>query len=366
MRVLIVRLSALGDVIQGLPCLVALKESFPDWRISWLTEAPNAAVLDGHPHLDRLFLLDRGWRRGVAPLNPVNLGRGGSNALAVWSALRRARFDLAIDLQGLFKSGLWTFLSGAPRRLGHGGTREYADRFLTEIVSRRPTFDPAYPLIERYLDPARHLGADPSKARYVLPPPTEAALAEADRLLGPPPSLRPLIGVCPWSAWPSKNWPLPHWRALAAALAREARVLILGGAENAADAAAAFSDTEGAEDLVGRTPLPVLAELLRRCRLVIGPDSGPLHLANATNAPKVLMLFGATSRRRSGPWGAVHRALARDLDCQPCFKRICPLGHFACLRELAPERVLDMAREMLSESPKRSSLRPSFSPKTSS
>lgn len=360
MRVLIVRLSALGDVIQGLPCLVALKESFPDWRISWLTETPNAAVLDSHPCLDRLFLLERGWRRGVAPLNPVHLSRGGSNALTVWNALRRARFDLAIDLQGLFKSGLWTYLSGAPRRLGHGGTREFADRFLTEIVSRRPTFDPAYPLIDRYLDPARHLGADPSKARYVLPPPTEAALAGADDLLGPQPSPRPLVGVCPWSAWPSKNWPLPHWRTLVAALAREARVLILGGAEHAAAATATFAGLDGVENLVGRTTLPVLAVLLRRCRLVIGPDSGPLHLANATNAPKILMLFGATSRRRSGPWGAGHRALARDLDCQPCFKRLCPLGHLACLRELPPETVLDTARKMLSES---SSLRDGALPK---
>jgi lipopolysaccharide heptosyltransferase II len=347
MRVLIVRLSALGDVIQGIPCLVALKESFPDWQVSWLTEAPNAPVLAGHPHLHRLFLLERGWRRGAAPFNPANLARGGANFLATWKAIRAERFDVAIDLQGLFKSGLWSLLSGARRRVGHGGTREFADTFLTEIVSDRPTFDPAYPLLERYLDPARHLGADPAKARYALPPAPAEAAAAADLLLGAARDARPRVALCPWSAWPSKNWPLENWRALASALAREAHVLVLGGPENAPEAAARLDGLEGVDNLVGRTPLPVLAEVLRRCRLAIGPDSGPLHLANATDGPRVLMLFGSTSRRRSGPWGAGHRALARDLDCQPCFRRVCPLGHQDCLRRLSTDTVLGAAREIL-------------------
>ncbi|MCC7519201.1 MAG: glycosyltransferase family 9 protein [Verrucomicrobiae bacterium] len=335
MRVLIVRLSALGDIIQGIPCLVALKESFPDWQISWLTEAPHATVLEGHPHLDRLFLLDRAWRRGAA------------NALETWRALRRERFDVALDLQGLFKSGLWSLLSGAPRRIGHGKTRELAHWFLNETVSDRPTFDPNYPLIERYLEPARRLGADPSKARYLLPPASESVRAQADRLLGPSAPSRRRIALCPWSAWPSKNWPLENWRALAAALAPEASVLVLGGPENRAEAEAVFARLDGVDQRVGSTPLPVLAEALRRCHLAIGPDSGPMHLANATGRPRLLMIFGATSRRRSGPWGEGHRTLARELDCQPCFRRICPLGHQACLRELDVKTVLDAAREML-------------------
>ena len=346
MRVLIVRLSALGDVIQGIPCLVALKESFPNWQISWLTEAPNASILKNHPHLHRLFLLERGWRRGAAPLNPANLAQGSANFLTTWKALRAERFDVAIDLQGLFKSGLWSRLSGAPRRLGHGGTREFADRFLTEIVSARPTFDPDYPLIERYLDPARHLGADPTKARYVLPPKKPGAIEAAHALLGNLSEGRPLVALCPWSAWPSKNWSLKNWRTLATSLAAEGTVLILGGPENAAEGAAVFGSLEGVHNLVGRTSLPVLAEIFRRCCLAIGPDSGPLHLANATGVPHILMLFGSTSHRRSGPWGKGHRALARDLDCQPCFKRLCPLNHQACLRELLPETVLDEARAL--------------------
>ncbi len=347
MRVLIVRLSALGDVIQGIPCLVALKESFPDWQISWLTEAPNAPLLEGHPHLHRLFLLDRGWRRGAAPLNPANLARGGANFLATWKALRAERFDAAIDLQGLFKSGLWCRLSGASRRLGHGATRELAHWFLTETVSDRPTFDPAYPLIERYLDPARHLGANPAKARYVLPPSRPEEIAGADALLEGLSVGRPLIALCPWSAWPSKNWPLEHWRTLAIALAKEGAVLVLGGPENATEGAASFNGLGGIRNLIGRTPLTVLAEVLRRCRLTIGPDSGPLHLANATGVPRILMLFGSTSRLRSGPWGEGHRALAGDLDCQPCFRRLCPLDHHACLRNLSPETVFDAARARL-------------------
>ena len=349
MNVLIVRLSALGDVVQGIPCLVALKESFPDWRISWLVEEPCATVLDGHPHLHKLFVLSREWRT-----SRLALVAGGRNVWSIWRGLRREHFDVVIDLQGLFKSGLWSLLSGAPRRVGHDRTREFAHWFLNEHVSDRPTFDPSHPLVQRYLEPARYLAADISRGRYLLPPPTAEALSSAEKLLGPATERDTTVALCPWSAWPSKNWPLEHWGDLAERLSKKFRVLIIGSRSEQSLAAPLWPGApdgprdraQGILNLVGKTSLPALAEIFRRCRVVVGPDSGPIHLANATGLPRLLTLFGATSWRRSGPVGAGHRTLSLDLDCQPCFKRLCPLSHFNCLRQMDPTKVFAAVAEL--------------------
>ena len=354
MNLLIVRLSALGDVIQGIPCLVALKESFPDWRISWLVEEPSAAVLVGHPHLHKLFVLTREWRKKKLGVSPGDLSAGFGNLRPTWRALRRERFDAVIDLQGLFKSGLWSFLSGAPRRIGHDRTRELAHWFLNEYVCDRPTFDPSYPLVQRYLDPARYLKADVSKGRYLLPDPSVDTLAAVDALLGPSTSSVATIALCPWSAWPSKNWPLDRWQELATRLAGDFRVLIVGGRAERSLATSLWPSASsssqilasGILNLVGKTSLPVLAEIFRRCRVVVGPDSGPVHLANATGVPRIVMIFGSTSWRRSGPWGTSHHVVSRDLDCQPCFARHCPLVHFNCLRQLEMPAVLDAVLDL--------------------
>lgn len=354
MKVLIVRLSALGDVIQGIPCLVALKESFPDWEISWLVEEPSAPVLAGHPHLHKLFILERRWRKRRLVASPQDVAEGARNIWQIRRQLRRERFDVAIDLQGLFKSGMWSWLSGARRRIGHDRTRECAHWFLNEYVCDRPTFDPAYPLVQRYLDPAKYLGADLAKGRYVLPSPSAETLAAADAMLGPAAGAPSTIAFCPWSAWPSKNWPIANWKELGAALAPDFRVLILGSPADQREADSVWAPEphragpreRGIMNLVGRTDLRVLAEVFRRCRVVAGPDTGPVHLANATGGPRILVLFGSTSWRRSGPLGPGHRTLSRDLDCQPCFERLCPPGHFRCVRQLGVAEVLAAVREI--------------------
>jgi len=345
MKLLIVRLSSIGDVIQGIPCLVALKESFPDWKISWLVEETSEAVLRGHPHLDQLFVLKRKWRTRTGGESRKD---GVRNFLQTWQAIRGEHFDAAIDLQGLFKSGLWTWLSHAPRRIGHNRTREFAHAFLNEYVSDRPMFDPRYPLIDRYLEPAKTLGADLSKARYVLPPTSKTTVAEVDALLQSPDRNPQWIAFCPWSAWKSKNWPADFWKELLESLREEHRILLIGSsAESPHIPKLMEREHPHVKNLVGQTTLPTLMEIFRRCRLVVGPDTGPMHLANATGVPKILMLFGSTSWRRSGPYGSGHASLSLDLDCQPCFQRICPLEHQNCLKQLGPKTVLQKIRELL-------------------
>ncbi len=341
MKILIVRLSSIGDVVQGIPCLVALKRTFPDWKISWLVEETSFPLLDGHPCLDRLFVLNRKWRTSNPPPSATSWLEGFRNFKEVLGAIRKERFDVAIDLQGLFKSGLWTWLSHAPRRIGHNRTREFAHIFLNDFVGDRPMFDPAFSLVDRYLEPAKALGADLSRAEYVLPNSTKEAIDRADLLLGSKDRSAQWIGLCPWSAWPSKNWPVTSWRELIQVLVARHRLLLLGSsAEVPLIPSLLDADHLHVLDLVGKTSLAVLAEIFRRCKIVIGPDTGPVHLANATGVPHILMLFGSTSWKRSGPWGKDHATLSLDLECQPCFSRVCPLEHHHCLNHLETDTVL--------------------------
>jgi lipopolysaccharide heptosyltransferase II len=343
MKVLIVRLSAIGDVVQGIPCLVALKESFPDWKISWLVEETSVPILERHPLLDKLFVIQRKWRSGENQYRP-NLIQGGNNFWSVLREIRNENFDVAIDLQGLFKSGMWSFLSGAPRRIGHNKTREFAHYFLNEFASERPTFDPTFPLVERYLEPARVLGANISQPHYVLPPSSQKAVESASRLLK---NKTRVVALCPWSAWNTKNWPLERWRELANRLSSQATIVLLGAQNDIEAADFIGADNSSVINLVGKTSLDVLPEIFRRSALVIGPDTGLVHLANATGVPKILMLFGSTSWRRSGPLGKDHRTISTELECQPCFERSCPLGHMNCQQLLDVNQVLKAAEQML-------------------
>lgn len=331
MRVLIVRLSAIGDVIQGIPCLVALKSTYPDWEISWLVEETSAPILEGHPCLKKLYVVPTQWRKNRGRLGAK--WKGIKSVFKIACELRREKFDAVIDLQGLFKSGFWSWITKAPRRIGFKNTREFADRFLNEHVSSKPVFDPNYPLHDRYLEPAKYLGADLNKAAYSLPPTTREVIHQVDKLFTVS-NGKPKIALCPWSNWETKNWPLDRWIELGRSLSKDYDILLIGSQADRVYARNMESNIPGSLNLVGRTNLQALAEVFRRCEVVLGPDSGPVHLANAVNHPRVVMIFGSTSWRRSGPVGAQHKTISLDLNCQPCFERLCPLGHLNCLKRL--------------------------------
>ena len=339
-KVLIVRLSSIGDVIQGIPALVALKETFPGWAISWLVEEASAPLLENHPCLTRLFVLKR--RSG-----------GVSNFLRTLAEIRAEQFDAAIDLQGLLKSAVWVAMSGAGRRIGHKAAREGAHWFLNEYVGDRPVFDPNFPLIQRYLEPACHLGADPGKARFVLPPVSRSVCDRVDQLLQAADRARPVVALCPRSHWITKDWPLEKWALTACELQNKAQLVLIGASKDAGALDSIARAAPAAINLAGQTSLLDLVEIFRRCRCVAGADTGPVHLANATGVPRIVMVFGATSFRRSGPWSSDparcrdHVSISRQLECQPCFERMCRFRHMNCLKEISEKEVLEKILERI-------------------
>lgn len=323
MRILVVKLSSLGDLFHALPAVTHIQQAW-NAEVDWVT---NTAYVD----LVRAF----GPVCRVIGFPRKNFAAG---ALRLWREVRREKYDFVFDMQGLMKSALVTGAARADRRIGPSFHREGSRFFYDAVTGPRNKERHA---VEENLDLVEFLAME----RGVLEFPVRWTL---------PPHLPPgaKIGLLPCSRWPTKNWPVEHFVALIKELAGEANLYLFGAPEDA-DACAQIDAGSGgaAKNLCGQTSLLELGGWLAGMDLVITVDSGPMHMAAATGTP-VLALFGPTDPKRTGPYGSMHRVLQRDdLSCRPCLSRACllPEADTRCMSGLAPDRVARVAREMLAE-----------------
>ena len=333
-KLLIIKLSAIGDVVMTLPTLHVLRPHFE--RIDWLVEKAAADILCDHPEINRLIISPR-----KDFLKLLKQGR----LLAAWQIfkkfrkeLREQNYDVALDLQGLFKSGVMIFLSKAKRKIGFDKTREGAYLFLNE---KMPPYDPARHAARRYLDAAAYLGADypkPEPAIYYEAPPE--AKCQANLLLGTM-AQKPFIIFNPGAQWQTKRWPLAHWQELSKKLSKT--IVVTGGPEDY-EWGEEISKVSNALNLCGQTSLTVLAALLKKAEAVVTADTGPMHLAAAVGG-KGLALFGPTSPQRTGPFGGNFKIIQAPLPCLGCLKKSC--DDFKCMAAISPEIVLKNLREIL-------------------
>jgi lipopolysaccharide heptosyltransferase I len=288
-RILIVRLSAIGDVIQGMPVPCALRDRFPGAFLAWAVEERAASLLRNHEALDELIVLPHGWLKSP----------GG-----VWQLRRRLhdlRFDIAIDVQGLTKSALLAWLSGAPRRIGFGnpGGREFSKWFNRERVDPK-----AVHMVDRYLELVQPLGITSPTVRFQVPESEEDRQA-AEHVLREAKFASEYAVINPGAGWPSKLWPTDRYALVAKHLMQRHQLpsLVLWGNESEkAMAERIRSDSDGAAIVAPRITLGAVAALSRRSRLFIGSDTGPIHLAAAVGATCV-GLYGPWPGSRHGPYG---------------------------------------------------------------
>lgn len=335
MKVLLVRLSSLGDVVLATAAVEALRQGRPDAELHVLTKPAFAEVFAGHPGVARVVAWPAG--RGVADM-ARELGREGYDWVADLHANLRTRL-LRLRLRGTRWS---VYAKGSLRR-------RLAAAF------HRPGLLEGRHVVDRYIEALRPLGVEPGRRLPRLEP-GEAARAAARRLLGEAgwDGRAPVVALAPGARWPTKAWPPAHWAALLDALLAEGLgfPVLLGGAAEAALCAGLAGG--GVGNLAGRTSIRETAAVLEEARVLVTNDSAPLHLATAVGTP-VVALFGPTVRGFGfAPLGPRDEILEDEVDCRPCSLHggdRCPRGHHRCLRGVQPDRVLGALRRVVLEPP---------------
>lgn len=361
MKVLIIRLSAIGDTIHSLPVAAAIKRRIPNAHIGWVVEPLSAPLVVDNPAVDEVFVLPRkDWLKKVA--SPANWISVAEEAKAFWSDIRAKNYDVALDLQGLLKSAVCTVAAGVPKRIGFSHTREGAGLFLTDKAEVGDYFAADKHIVRVNLEIASYLfktlGLPPSitdkEIEFPLPAVPQASRQHVEALLSQQANVSPAVSVLlPGTTWSSKIWPSEKWIKLAGLIHSDLQlpVVLAGGPSektvNAEIASAIAQAGMPVLDITGQTSLIDLIALFEKSRLVIGADSGPMHLAAATGRPDVIGIFGSTPYKRLGPLGDKSRSVSLSLECQPCFTPICPLSTKACLTELSEVQVLTAAKALL-------------------
>jgi heptosyltransferase-1 len=322
MKLLIVRLGALGDIVHGLPVAAAVRERYPDAQIDWLVDARHAAILEFVPAISRRVAVE---------------GRRPGGVLRAIRALRRERYDVAIDLQGLVKSAAFARLSGAARVIGFDRSHlreKAASFFYTEHVHPGDGVH----VVDKNLSVLGLLAVTERPRRFPIAVPASAALEQvAERVARE--GRHGFALVNPGAGWPNKRWPLERFGEVVSWIA-EARGLlpvVLWGPGDQAVAAHVVDASKGAAILAPKTGIGDLLALSRAARLMLSGDTGPLHVAAAVGTP-IVALFGPTDPARNGPWDDADISLSRYGDCVCRYQRRCRRSR-ACIADIPVDDV---------------------------
>jgi heptosyltransferase-1 len=339
--ILIVRLSAIGDVVFASPLIHALRSRYPAARICWLVQPECRALLEHHPELDEVIVWPRGewatlWKE--------------HRWLALWRAIRQFRktlrayrFDMALDVHSLMKSGFLTWLSGARQRIGLG-SREGSQWLMSRVIGKG---EDTRRISSEYLNLARELGLPVADFEM------EVVLGEADeafarRLIDARGLQKGYVVISPFTTRPQKHWFEASWIRLVPQLQQQLglQVVLLGGPGDLEAAVRIQAGVNGTlTSLVGETGLTEAAALVKHAELVIGVDTGLTHMGIAFKRPTIC-LFGSTCPYLDTAHdNAV--VLYHKLDCSPCKRRPTCNGRYDCMRAITVNEVLGQAERLL-------------------
>jgi lipopolysaccharide heptosyltransferase I len=334
-KILILKPSALGDVIQALPVLRLLKRHWPDARIFWWIDSALAPLLEHDPDLAGLVRFER--KRWGKPRHWPEM----------WRSIRRLRehrFDLVIDLQCLARSAAFAWLARGKKLVGLDEVREGARGFYDVAVPRQSFHTHA---VDWYLAVLRRLEVPLHRDFVWLPERAEVAAAIRRQWPDPPnpAGAARWIVLQPGARWQNKRWPVEHFAELVRRLAPgqpHTRFAILGdGGDQLLGEIISEAAPGQCLNLCGQISLAEMVEWIRRCDLMVTNDTGPMHAAAAMGKP-LIALFGPTEPRRTGPYGQLANVLRVDLPCSPCLKPHCGLiKPEECLRALSPALVVE-------------------------
>jgi len=307
-KILVVKPSSLGDIVHSLPFLNSIKTCFPKAEIHWVIAKGLEGLLECHPMVDKLIIINKDmWKKLSKTAETIKEVR------QLLQDIRNERYDLAVDLQGLFRSGLITMATGAPVRIGFSEAREGSGLFYNVKIKGGKDVH----AVERYMKIAGALGCDEKNILF----PFSLCKSEMKNIEDIRSRMKDYAVIVPGARWDTKIWPAGNFGRLASLLPVQS--IVIGSKSDMLIAEKVVQASGGkAISLAGRTSLRELIEVMRYARFVISNDSGPLHIAAGFQVP-VVAIFGPTSPVRTGPYGKGHIVIKSDLECAPCFKKHC-------------------------------------------
>jgi lipopolysaccharide heptosyltransferase I len=340
-KFLFIKVSSLGDVLHALPALRTLRANHPDAYIAWLVEAPYQDLLYNNPDLDEVIVIrTRRWRKHWTL---ETLGE-------IWqtvSLLRKHRFDVAIDLQGLIKTGIIAFLSRARQRLGLN-RKNCKEPLNALFVNETATpVGPGTHVVDIYLNLILLLGGRPQASQIHPLNVPESACAPVDLFFreNPEISMKPIAIINPGAGFPTKLWELDRFAKLADRMAEELglSILLAWGPGEKGMAEQIASQMQQKFWIAPKTSIQESIVLFRHAALMVSCDSGPLHLAAGMGIPTV-SIFGPTDPIRNGAYGPNHQVVVKPLDCSFCWKKVCRIQTHDCMQKIEVEEVFDTVK----------------------
>ena len=325
-RIAILKPSALGDIAHSLPVLSGLRELFPTSHIAWVVNSGYRAMLDGHPDLNEVIPFERGAFR-KQHFEAIRY------SIEFAQLLRRKRFDLVIDLQGLLRTGLMAAATGAPVRLGFNNAREGSRRFYSHRFEV-PDADRIH-AVDRYWRFVEWLGGEHLTKQFQMPIDAEQLKACKAELSNFP---RPWLALAPGARWLTKRWPLNSFAELANRMHRDfgGTVVLVGAADDNALSAELKPKLHGPVcDFIGRTNIAKMVALLSIQDALLSNDTGPLHVAAALGVPCVAPYL-CTKPILHGPYRQI--GISTTVPCAGSYLRVCP-NNLICFPELTPDKL---------------------------
>lgn len=340
-RILIVKLTSLGDILHTIPLANQLKQN--GYSVDWLVSEKGFDFIKNNSCVDEAILAPVvKWKKS---------GRRFENFveyLKIVSYLRSKKYDIAIDAQANFKTMCFMKFCGAKRRIVPEKAKEFACLGGNEIIPRVYKGKERESVIN-YLDFAKYLGINSDEILFTLPETSAETKRKVDELLKDIDKSKPTVVIAPQTTWRIKHWDKDNWKKLVEYLENLVNIVFTGGGD---DVLLSYIGADRFINLSGKTDLSELQEVLSRADLVISPDSGSAHLARATNIPAIISIFTCTPPKLFGPFGDENKYFSVDghLPCQPCFVRRCPLkGEDCekCLKYPSVDEIINIVNKIL-------------------
>lgn len=338
-KVLLIRLTSLGDVIYNIPLANSLKEA--GFEVSWLVSEKGYLVIKNNPAVYKTFLAPaQKWK--TKKYSPSCL----FEYLKILKEIRKEKFDIVIDSQQMFKSLIWLLFCGAKRKITVKGGGELSFLGANEFI---PKFDNKLHYVSRYLEFAKYLNAAP-KLKFSLPPSTQKTKEKIDKLLAPLDNTKPIVVISPATTRHLKHWHPDNWCNLIAGI-KDSCSLIFTGGENDKQLIKEIGG-DNYLNLAGKTDLLDLIELFSRADIVISPDSGSAQIAWAVGKPAVICIYTITPWNIYGPFGNDEKyfKVHGNLSCQPCYKDNCPFNNSqfeACRKLPHADEIINIVNNLL-------------------